>query len=476
MVRRLIAPCLLFLSNGFAQQWAPISEVPIVCCEDSMELPNTAVALHGSHLCVGNPSEQGHGLVYLCEENSGGAGEWDVVHSFVGDGLIGGQFGRAVVLSGSNLFAAGAQGLWRYVLGEEVVEATQLVDDAGAWAIAFTGEELLSAGPLVPGFSTAVIKRFGELDPGLGYVLTTGLAIQPHSASLASCMGQVMAYSPPNLVVADPCWSTTSAIPVTGMIKTFVVDQDPDTILVDAPDGAYGGYWPFGAGLYLGQNFGRALCLKGDTLFVGFGPAMSGTSAHIEVFRKNPVAGWDRFKQIPVPSSWSGPEIGDLGRAIVCAGQELIVGTDHGLAFFQEVDTGWVFQHFEPLGGAVSSISQDGDLLAAAVPAAGLMYIYERSMTGIRTAADAPTELRITPNPALDHAVVLPCCKAGEADELLVTDVFGRVLERLAWDGRHTLNLVREDHTEGLHLLQALDAQGQPIGLGRVIWLNDRSQ
>jgi hypothetical protein len=371
----------------------------------------------------------------------------------------------------SGLFVASAQGLWYYTLGAEVVESEYVVDPSSTWALALASGALMSSGPLVPGFPAGLVKLFRQESQTGTYQFSTGLAIQPHSAYLSSCMGRIMAYDPPYLVMADPCWSTTGAIPVNGMIKSFIVDEVADTILVDATEGAYGGYWPFGEGVFLGEEFGRTLCLKGDTLFIGFGPAMSGGPAHVEVMRRAPSGGWERYKQVHVPADWSGPAIGDLGRAIVADGDDLIIGTDHGLAFYHQVDTGWVMQHFEPLGGAVYSISLDGDRMAVAVPGMGHVLIYERNATSVEEGAEVIRNLRIAPNPAHRHTQVLPIPDALGARELLITDAMGRVLERMAWDGRHPLELMHEGQPDGIRFLHILDGNGRQVGIGRMVWL-----
>jgi len=279
-----------------------------------------------------------------------------------------------------------------------------------------------------------------------------------------------MAYNGTYLIVADPCWQTTTSIPVGGLIQTFQVDNEADTITIDAQSGSYGGYWPFGEGEYLGLNFGRALALKGDTLFVGFGPAMSGAPAHVEVFRKNAIAGWDRYARIHPPTDWTGPEIGDYGTAIEVIGNELVIGTDHGLAFYTQGGTDWVFQDFHDLGGAVSDIDHDGDLLAAAVPAVGLVYLYERGPTSVMDQNMKTQELRMAPNPASDHCVLLPIQSQPHRSQVSILTPTGQLLQETAWDGSTPLTLRRGSLLSGLYVLLVQDEFGRTRNAGKLIW------
>ncbi len=282
-----------------------------------------------------------------------------------------------------------------------------------------------------------------------------------------------MVYNAPHLIIADPCWQTTTSLPVGGLIQTFQMDTATDTITIDAQPGTYGGYWPFAEGDSLGMNFGRSLTLKGDTLFAGFGPAVSGAPAHVEVFRKNAIAGWDRYTQIHPPTDWTGPVIGDYGTAIEVIGNELVIGTDHGLAFYIESDTGWVFQGFHDLGGAVSAIDHDGDLLAVAVPAVGLVYLYEREATSVPERAEQIQELHIAPNPTSEQAILLPFRTTCAVRLVLLTDAWGREQDRIPWDGNRPLTIIGEFDRSGLSIARVMDAQGNTCITGRIIWVND---
>jgi len=464
----------LYSTTGSTQTWTQrvVLQLPQVAGEEQDQ--PIAVMVYEDRLVIGNPQWQDRGLVEIRERNSGGADTWEVLHILEG-GTIGGSFGRALSIGQQGLFVGGDQGLWHFTLNDETFELQQVVDNAATLSIVLYGNKLISCGPIVQGFDASLVKLF-QPGPNNGpYVLTTGRGIAAISDSVSSCLGTQMAYNGSHLIVPDPCWQTTTSLPVGGLIQTFQVDTEADTITIDAQPGTYGGYWPFAEGDSLGMNFGRALALKGDTLYVGFGPAMSGAPAHVEVFRKNAIAGWDRYAQLHQPTNWTGPIIGDYGTAIEVIGNELVIGTDHGLAFYLEGDTGWVFQNFHDLGGAVTAIDHDGDLMAVAVPAVGLVYLYEREATSIPERAEQIEELHIAPNPASDHCTVLPVSAQPLRLRVSLINPAGELLYESTWNGSIPLTLTRGSVSSGLYMLLVRDEFGRVLSAGKLLW-SDPSQ
>jgi hypothetical protein len=462
---------LLMVSSAVqAQTWTRTEALPLPWFEGEDTTRKVHLSINVDRVAIGDPMWQGRGIVVIHDRNAGGVDSWELIHSIEGE-QSNGAFGRSLALRDPVLFVACSYGLWQYELGSESLEAEHLLDTSATWSLAVHDSVLITCSQVLEGYNAGRLKLFESNQYGIqNSIVATRVYLPAGDPIYGACFGSVVEYNPPNLIIGDPCYRTQVMVAYSGLFSFFQVDTELE-MFIGAPYPYQSNYEPTLDGQLLGMGFSRALALKGDTLFAGFGPAQNGTQAYIVVFRKNTELGWDRHTQIHPPSDWKGPEIGDYGTAIEVIGNELVIGTDHGLAFYAVGETDWVFQDFHDLGGTVSDIDHDGDLLAAAVPAAGLVYLYERSVTSIADQRLTVQELRIAPNPASQFATVLPFHSKCHVRTLLHTDALGRILERSPWDGTKSLELEVARDFSGTTFIKALDLHGRTCATGRLSWI-----
>lgn len=450
----LFVLCALCNSPCSCQSWTSIALIELQ--EWNFSNPRLIkISIHHDKLAIGDPIWQGRGRVLIHGRQQGGFNSWEFVHALENESSLISNFGLSIRLCNQGLFVASGNDLRGYRIDSLQSGEYQLIQASGVRDLAYVDGVLVTSNPVYPGFTPGIVRMF-ELDSETNHYIQTASAILSlGGAPELEYPGGIIDYDPPNLVVSDTSFSIPSL--ANPRIWFFTVDPIANTIGMSSPESIPG--------------IGGALKVKGDTLFVGAPNELYQPLSSIRVFRKEVSTGWDLFKRIRVPEGWVGPEIGDLGTAIAATNRELIVGTEYGLAFYQEVDTGWVFQHFEPLGGAVSSISVDGDLLAVAVPTMGAVHIYERTATSIAEGSPDIASIRVAPNPAARKTTVLPFHATCQVRTLLHTDALGRILEQLPWDGMKPLELEVDRDLSGTTFIKALDVHGRTCATGRVSWI-----
>lgn len=461
--------CMAFLSVSMAigQYWNSVATFQLAPPTMGQGADGRyRLALSGDRIAIGDPSG-GSGSVRVFRRNAGGAGTWEIVAVITGS-LPWGSFGKALALHDEVLIVGGFWGAWQYQLAGDLAVFQRQLSDQSAWNVVYDGERAVICGPLVPSFPTGLLSWFD--DEVTGELEQSGsLALPPHSEFLSSCMGASLCYAHPYLVVSDSCWSTTNLSPQTGLIRTLRWEEGTTSFSVDATEGAFGGYWPFGEGVIMGSHFGRSLAIKGDTLFVGIGETTGGDPSHVEVLIKAPT-GWEPYGRVFPSSAAPADMMENMGLALAVSERELFIGTDHGYAIYTEEGPEWVFQEFHELGGAVSAIALDRTRVAVAVPSLGQVHIYERIGTGVQEAGSAGSlVLACMPNPAADHVTVGRIGRGSTMTTLVLIDAMGRTIRSIPWNGSTPLELDLSDIPDQVLMVRAEDNTGRLIGAARLV-------
>lgn len=430
------------------------------------------IDVQGDWIVVGRPDLVGGSRVHILHRNAGGQDQWEPHHVIIPteNGL---DFGSEIIINGSDLFIGGFGGVWRYSLHEsDAPILIEEIDTANCRAMMYVDPVLFVSGPVVANMNNSIVKRFA-LGSDNSYHLEGGYGFSGSGMALWSCPGEVVLSDLQHLIVANPCYGYPLGI---DSITGEYIPKRGQISMIDIP--TYSGsssdvqsFGVFGINSYSmnGDGYGRSLALKGDTLFVGCGTNAVESVSSIDVFVRDSV--WALFSEISAPLDVDSLPKGDIGHAIVSNGTKLYVGTEVGLAFYQENDTGWTCTRLDTLGGPVTDIALDGANMAVAVPSIGKVFLYEDVSVGVGERGHDLLELQAYPNPGSDKIQFRPSGLRVPDGRMDCYDVTGRHLWSGSWDGGSKLTLDRCNGCSGMTYYQWIDTLGKIIGRTKVIWL-----
>lgn len=470
----------------FGQGWTPVHTIIDPAPTGTGPSFATTIDLMDQRIAVGDPNGgSGDGVVHLFGRNSGGIAQWELETQINAPAGAGPDFATSVKLRGEDVFIAGRRGLWRYGLLPTGPLLVGQLDTGNIRSISIQDQLLIASNLLLPGSYSTVIKAYtpDEDGPG-GYRLRSGIGIGDPPLIYSACPGDVITMDRGSIVIADHCYLSGPFEPVSGKVVFYEWNDDAGELQTGLGPSAWTPhfFWPQGEGHYSGWEFGRAMAMRGDTLFIGWGITPAIPFSQVDVFIREEDE-WMPTEIVLPPLGATGEPEGDIGTALAVKDNELFVGTSVGLAFYRERSNGpgWEFIGQDSLGGAVTGIAVDGDLLAAAVPVMdqagepGRVVLYERVGTGMNEAhAGSPMVLRCSPNPAFGQVTVGPLAEGLASVALGLSDAMGRMIRSIPWDGSAPLPVDVRDIPDQVVLLRATDRLGRLVGVARLVTASDR--